>query len=183
MPKLAGGDQQTGCRNETRDHRMRQEIGQKTEPKDPHKHQHATGEESEHGGGGQIIHRSFGRNFADCGGRHEGDDGDRPHCKRPAGPENRISDQWQDRGIESDLRRQAGKHGISQRLRDQHDGHNNRRQKVAGQRGDIVYLAPSQSRKDFREFGHRLNAGERMERVGAVGIGLGRPRPARTVGG
>ena len=44
MPKLAGGDQQTRCSDETRDHRVRQEIGQKAESKDPHEHQHAAGE-------------------------------------------------------------------------------------------------------------------------------------------
>ena len=81
--------------------------------------------------GGESTHQHIAQDVARTR-RHQRDHRNRPHCQRPAGAEQRIEHQRQDRGIEADNWRQSREQGIGKTLRDQHDGDDHRRHQVAG---------------------------------------------------
>ena len=142
--QLAGGDQDARGGDEACDNGVRQEIGDKAQSEQAHDQKDQAGQQRQRQRGGGVADGALRGHLPHGGGGHQRDDGDRANGQRAAGAEDRIEDDRQDRGVDPGLRRQARKHGIGQRLRDQHDGDDHRRQKVGLKGVGGIVAAPCQ---------------------------------------
>ena len=146
MPHLAERDQQPAGGDEARDHRMRQEIRQKPQPQQPHPQQDRARQPGQrqrrHGvaGGARLGHLADGRRRHQRHHRHRAD-GQRAACA-----EHRIQQDRHDRGVKPRLGRQPRQDRIGQRLRDQHDRDDHRRQRIAAKGLSVVAAPPVEDR-------------------------------------
>ena len=83
--------------------------------------------------------------------RHQRNHRYRPDRQRAACPEQCISNNRQDRRVETNFGRQSREHGISQTLRDQHDRHDCGGDQIIGQRNAAIATAPFQYRQIARQ--------------------------------
>ena len=145
MAQLARRDDQARCGDEPRDHGVRQEIGQKAKPEDAHRQQDQPRQQRQRQGRGGVAHGALLDDVAQRGGSHQGHHGHRPHRQRPAGAKDSIKHDRHDRGVKPCLGRQARKQGIGQRLRDQHDRHDDRSHHVVAEGGARIVTPPCQN--------------------------------------
>ena len=133
MAYLSDRNQDCRRRDKPCNDRVAQKIGRKPKLGTAHDEEHEARESRQQDCGGQVIRGTLGGDGAGRSRRHQGNDGDRPHGERAARSEKRICDQRQDARIEANLRRQSRQHRIGERLRDQHDGHDDRGREIAGE--------------------------------------------------
>ena len=121
---LAQRDDQRGCAGEARHHGVAQIIRDEAGARQPEREQNESHLERDDEGALEIGGRPFCDVVAKRRRHHEGRHGDRPDRERSARAEDRIDDGRRHAGIEANLGRQAGEHGIGHGLRHQHDGDN-----------------------------------------------------------
>ena len=141
MLDLAGGDDHTRGGDKARDHRVGQEIRQKPQLEHPHHQQHHPRQQGQRQRGDGIAHRALISDIAQGGGCHQRHHRHRPHRQGAAGAKDGIKQDRHDRRIEPRFGRQPRQQRIGQRLRDQHDRDDHRRDQIIGQ-GRLVIVAP-----------------------------------------
>ena len=151
MPQLAGGDQDAGGGDEARDHRVRQEIRQKPQPKQPKRQQHRTRQKGQRQRRRDIARRAALRDLAHRRRRHQRDHGHRPHRQRAAGAKDGVEHDGRDGGIDPGLGRHPRQKRIGQRLRDQHDRHDHRRDHIPGELAAVIAPPPVEDRQVVRK--------------------------------
>ncbi len=151
MLELARRDQNAGGRDEPRDHRMAQEICQKPQTEDAEQQQEAPGKTRERQRGDGIARCALLGDLTDGGGCQKRDHCHRPHRERAGGAENRVEEDRCYRGVDPRLWRQACQKRIGKRLRNQHYGHDHRRDEIFRQRRSIILPAPCKDRQITRK--------------------------------
>ena len=119
--QLAERDQNSGCGDETGDHRMAQEICEKPQTKHAKQQQEPARQKGKGQGRGGVSRRALLCDFADCRSGQERYDGNGTNGQRGAGAQDRIKNDRDNRRIDPRFRRQACEQCIGKRLRDQHD--------------------------------------------------------------
>ncbi len=144
MAQLTDCDNHTRCSDKTGDHRVRQKAGQKAHAQQAEQQQHRTGHQRQQDCGVDVGHAPGLGDLADCCCGHQRHHGHRPHRQGGTGAEQAVGNERQHTGIQAHFGGQARQHGVSQRLRNQHDGHDHRRQAVAGKILAVVASPPIQ---------------------------------------
>ena len=135
---------------------MTKEVCQEPHPEETKSQQYQAGQNRKDHGRFDILRSSRCRDLASRSRRHQGQDCNRAHRERPAGSEDRVDDQRKDGCIEANLWRQTGQHRIGERLRDQHDRHDQGCQQVIRQCFSLVGPSPVKDRQVSRQAkGHR----------------------------
>ena len=193
--ELARGNQNAAGSDESGDNRMGQEVRQKPQPEEAEDQQEGPREKCQCQGGGDIVDALITQ-LADGRRRHQRHHGHRPHRQCARGAENGVEHDGQDGGIDPGLGRQTGQQGIGQRLRDQHDRHDDRCDQIAAQLLAIIPAAPVEDRQvsgqlrsllrrggqgnDFQKWGQGVRRMGAQERCGWLTcIRLRQPRPDR----
>jgi len=151
MLELAGCDQDAAGADEPADNRMRQQIGEEAKPQNPQHGEHHARQRRKRDRRLEILGTSLRGDRTGGRSRHQGNHRDRSDRQGATGPEDRISDQWQDRGVEADDRWESSQQGIGKALRDQHDRNDHRSDKIVGQDRSVVGAAPFQDRQIARK--------------------------------
>ena len=166
MPQLPRRDQDARGGDEPGNHRMAEEIRQKPQLQRAHRKQHRARQKRQRQCGHGIARRPRLGHLTHGGGGHQRHHGHRPHGQHAAGAEDRIKHDRQDRGVDPRFGRQARQQGIGQRLRHQHDRHDQRGHQVGGQGGTGIAPPPV---KDRQAAGHGLEHGTSVKgRVGTT---------------
>ena len=162
--QLANRDQDTGCGDKARDHRVAEEVRHKAQTENTHRQQHQTGQKRKAQGGGGITDGALFGDLADGGSSHQRHNGHRPHGQRARCTKDRIKQDRHDRGVQTRLGRQTCQHRIGQRLRNQHDRHDHRGDHIIRERSFIVAAAPVEDREISAEVRH----GQSIQEKGAA---------------
>ena len=162
--QLADRDQDTGCGDKARDHGMAEEVRHKAQTEDPHRQQHQTRQERKAQRGGGIADGALFGDLTDGSSSHQRHNRHRPHGQRARCAEDRIEQDRHDRGVKTRLGRQSCQHRIGQRLRDQHDRHDDRGDHIIRERSFVIAAAPVEDRKVSAEVRH----GQSIQEKGAA---------------
>ena len=152
MLGLRGGNQDARRGDKPGNDRVAEEIGKEPQTEDPHGQKDQTGQKCQCDRGGRIFGGALQGHIADSGGGHQRHHRDRAHGERARGAENCIGHQRQDRGVKPHFRRQPRQQRIGQRLRDQHNRHDQRSNAIIGKGRGGIAASPVQNGQVTAQF-------------------------------
>ena len=157
--ELAGGNDNARGGNKPGYHRMAQEIGQEAQPQHPHQGEHQARHHRQQNSSGQILSSARLGQWRQSSRRHQRGHRHRANREGATGSEHRIDHQWQDAGVQPDLRREARQQSVGQRLWNQHNGDNHRSHQITGGLVTTVGWRPLQNGQIAFQIHARLRTG------------------------